>query len=186
MHQWFIDWARLAGQGTPQLCLLSTEMTTECPHAWFLQGCWLLNSSPHVYLSLDLTSQRFRHLHLAHWRPGFLYMNFWGLIQATFNPEQRVYNGVVTLSGKVLELGDGSGLKNTYCYCRGSFLVTRALRDPVLSSSLHIARRLMHKPTQRTMHPVIKNKKKIEIVLKEEKIPFLSMRFQSFLLSGQI
>lgn len=108
LNQWFIDWARLAGQGTPQLCLLSTKMTTECPHAWFLQGCWGLNSVPHVYLSLDLTSQGFRHLHLAHWRPGLLYMNFWGLIQTTFNPEQHVYNGVVTLSGKVLGLGDGS------------------------------------------------------------------------------
>lgn len=108
---WFIDWASLVSQGTPQLCLLSTEMTAECPHAWFLQGCWGLNSVPRVYLSLDLISQRFCHLHLAHWIPGFLYMNFWGLIQTTFNPEQRVYNGVVTLPGKVLGLGDGSGLR---------------------------------------------------------------------------
>lgn len=99
-------------------------------------------------------------------------MNFWGLIQATFNPEQRVYNGVVTLSGKVLELGDGSGLKNKYCYCGGSFLVTRALRDPVLSSSLHIARRLMHKPTQRTMHPVIKNKKNRNSLKRRKKFHF--------------
>lgn len=138
LNQWFIDWARLPGQETPQLSLLSTETTAECPHAWFLQGCWGLNSVPRVYLSLDLTSQGFRHLHLAHWRPGFLYMNFWELIQTTFNPEQRVYNSVVTLSGKVLELRDGSGLKNTYCYCRGSLLVTRTIRDPTLSSSLHM------------------------------------------------